>query len=682
MATMGDRRARDRSVGALIGLVAATLTITGALTAQAQSPKPMPPVANDCFAIGSGQGDGYLRTDGDTYAADATAARAERFWLKPTALSNRFLIQGSDGRLLTAAGHGVSAQSIPGRDAEWTVFASPTEPGVISHAHEFLTTTRGNGMRLASRHADDWRLTRSAGCSPYPEAGPGATGRPFTDTNPDDTVSGFIDAHLHITANLRAGGRVIHGEPFDRFGITEALGHDADDHGADGSLDVTGNLLRDGIPFGTHDTHGWPSFAGWPVNDTNTHQQIYYGWLQRAWMSGLRLVVAQAVEDEPICRIEPVRSHSCSETKTIRLEIDQLRDLEDYVDAQEGGRGRGWLRIVEGPREARRVIERGKLAVVIGVESSDPFGCSEPSDCTRADVDRGLARMRRLGVRSMFVAHWVDNAFAGAALEGGIKGTFINVFNQVETGHYFNTGPCPDPSQGEELDTLGPFEMQILSQFYPATAGIPPMPDYADGRQCNSQGLTGLGAYLIKRMIATGMLIDIDHMSELARERVLRITAARGYPVVSSHTGTGGSWTSAELVRLYRHGGIATATPAQAPELAQRLLSFRPYRDRRRYYGVGLGTDTGGFSSLPGPAGDAAAPLDYPFRSYDGAVEFTRQRTGERVFDLNSDGVAHYGLFADLIAQMQRGPDGPAAMRTLFRSAESYLQMWELAERR
>ena len=163
------------------------------------------------------------------------------------------------------------------------------------------------------------------------------------------------------------------------------------------ALDVTGNLLRDGIPFGTHDTHGWPSFAGWPVNDTNTHQQIYYGWLQRAWMSGLRLVVAQTVEDEPICRIEPVRSHSCSETKTIRLEIDQLRDLEDYVDAQEGGRGRGWLRIVEGPREARRVIERGKLAVVIGVESSDPFGCSEPSDCTRADVDRGLARMRRLG---------------------------------------------------------------------------------------------------------------------------------------------------------------------------------------------------------------------------------------------------------------------------------------------
>ena len=35
---------------------------------------------------------------------------------------------------------------------------------------------------------------------------------------------GFVDDHLHITANMRAGGRSSHGEPFDRFGITEALG--------------------------------------------------------------------------------------------------------------------------------------------------------------------------------------------------------------------------------------------------------------------------------------------------------------------------------------------------------------------------------------------------------------------------------------------------------------------------
>ena len=76
---------------------------------------------------------------------------------------------------------------------------------------------------------------------------------------------GYADAHVHVTANLRAGGQTIYGEPYDRFGVTEALGHDADEHGPDGSLDVTGNLLRSGSPAGTHDTHGWPTFAGWPA---------------------------------------------------------------------------------------------------------------------------------------------------------------------------------------------------------------------------------------------------------------------------------------------------------------------------------------------------------------------------------------------------------------------------------
>jgi len=59
------------------------------------------------------------------------------------------------------------------------------------------------------------------------------------------------------------------------------------------------------------------------------------------------------------------------------------------------------------------------------------------------------------------------------------------------------------------------------------------------------------------------------------------------------------------------------------------------------------------FSSLPGPRADASAnPLHYPFRSYDGQVTFTRERTGTRTFDLNTDGVAHYGLIADLIGEI------------------------------
>jgi hypothetical protein len=101
---------------------------------------------------------------------------------------------------------------------------------------------------------------------------------------------------------------------------------------------------------------------------------------------------------------------------------------------------------------------------------------------------------------------------------------------------------------------------------------------------------------------------------------------------------------------------------------------------RRGFFGVGLGTDTNGFSSLPGPPPNAARrPLRYPFRSYDGSVSFTRQRTGTRTFDLNTDGVAQYGLIADLIADMPRTGAGRRALGLLFNSAQAYVEAWQRA---
>jgi len=160
---------------------------------------------------------------------------------------------------------------------------------------------------------------------------------------------------------------------------------------------------------------------------------------------------------------------------------------------------------------------------------------------------------------------------------------------------------------------------------------------------------------------------------------VLRMAAKRRYPLVSSHTGTGGEWTDDQLRELYRFGGIASATLDQAPQLAAKILRFAQFRSKRHYFGVPLGTDTGGFSSLPDPRPDAvSSPVQYKFRSYDGRVVFDRQRSGTRTFDINNDGVAHYGLIPDLIADMQQH-GGAAALRPLFHSAEAYLRTWTLA---
>ncbi len=550
-------------------------------------------------------------------------------FLKATA-PGLFMLQRPDGSLAGADG--------PGPKAEWRISRTPR--GLLS------VRSVASGAPLSG--SGFFRVRRATGCRRFPEAQIGGRGAPAKGS-----LSGWADVHMHITADGRGGGLVISGEPFNRFGITEALGRDADVHGPQGSLDVTGNLLRSGNPVGTHDTGGWPAFGGWPSAGTLTHQQLYWRWLQRAWLSGMRLIVAQTVEDATLCRIEPRRSHDCDETAAIEAQIRQLRELEEYVDAQYGGAGRGWFRIVTGPAEAARVVRAGKLAVLIGIESSDLFGCSQrlgQAACTRADIDASIARYKKLGVRTAFLAHWVDNALSGAALEDGAKGQFISAMQVEQNGTPFRTGPCPSPEQGEEE--------------------VP-----GAGRSCNQQGLNELGVYAVHQLMDAQILIEADHMSEGARVALLDIAEQRRIPIVSSHTNTGGLWTRAELKRLYALGGFATARAAGgAAELPERLLSFAQDQVRGPV-GVALGTDTGGFANLPGPAGGGRR-LTYPFRSFDGKVQFTRQRTGTRTFDLNADGVAHYGLMPDLLALIGEQPRGQEALAVLFRSTASFLDTW------
>ncbi len=655
-------------------------------------------LAGKCFALRSLADGRFVAPRSASYAADARLrSAAAAFYLKAAGLGTYMLYDrraklvsvASGARTVTAASSAgpravFSARAVAGTKAEFTLRSTLD--------HRRLVVRKGVaslGLTRAANAAGRFVFVATGGCRTFPEARVNATvhGRPTVLKH--GRISGFIDDHVHITGNMRAGGDVISGQPYSPYGIPTALGEDAKIHGPDGKLDITGNLLRTGLPFGTHNTHGWPSFKGWPTYNSMDHQQVYYVWLERAWRAGLRMVVAQTADDAPLCRIEPRRmTKTCSETASVEAQIRTLKAMQNYIDAQNGGPGRGWFRLVYSPAQARRVMASGKLAVMIGIESSDLFGCSEfdgKPQCTRADIRRGLANYRRLGVRGMFVAHWVNNAFSGAALEGGTKGTFINILNRFQTGSYFATGRCPHPGQGAEVTTLSPALLGVLATFFPAARSIAndPMPNYPSGLQCNSRGLTSLGRYLIRQMIANHLLIEVDHLSESARDEVLSIAAKAHYPVVSSHNGTGGTWAPSELRRLYKLGGFAAVTPDTAPKLAHKILTMARYdKPRKGFVGVGLGTDTNGFSALPGPRPDAAHhPLRYPFRSYDGSVTFGREHTGTRTFDLNKDGVAQYGLIADLIADMERTKSGRRALPLLFNSAQAYVDMWRRAFR-
>ena len=58
-------------------------------------------------------------------------------------------------------------------------------------------------------------------------------------------------------------------------------------------------------------------------------------------------------------------------------------------------------------------------------------------------------------------------------------------------------------------------------------------------------------------------------------------------------------------------------------------------------------------------------------------MAFDRQRSGTRVYDINHDGVAHYGLYPDWIEDARKvaGSEGETLMQEMGRGAEAYLQI-------
>ena len=66
-------------------------------------------------------------------------------------------------------------------------------------------------------------------------------------------------------------------------------------------------------------------------------------------------------------------------------------------------------------------------------------------------------------------------------------------------------------------------------------------------------------------------------------------------------------------------------------------------------------------------------------------VPLQRSVAGQREFDVNLDGMAHYGMFPDFLqdsANVARAAAAPELIPPMFRSAEMYLQMWERLEKR
>jgi len=64
---------------------------------------------------------------------------------------------------------------------------------------------------------------------------------------------------------------------------------------------------------------------------------------------------------------------------------------------------------------------------------------------------------------------------------------------------------------------------------------------------------------------------------------------------------------------------------------------------------------------------------------YGSNAPLRRYRTGNRDWDFNTDGMAHYGLMPDFLQDLKNIGMSSSNLTPLMRSAEDYLRMWEKA---
>jgi microsomal dipeptidase-like Zn-dependent dipeptidase len=575
---------------------------------------------------------------------------------------------------------------------------NPAQKFTAANGSQQLVTNASKALVLATAatgNTGSFEFEPSGNCALFPEAPTNASGSTFKGKGVDKPVLGFADVHVHISATTFLGG-AHSGSPFHPYGITQALGSCANIHGPNGQRDVVGNFLGD-TPTGQHDTNGWPTFTSWPAAKSLTHEGMYYKWVERAWLSGLRIMVNDLVENEVLCNLQASSlgnaTQNCNEMDSAISQITFMYNLQDYIDAQEGGPGKGWFRIIKTPAEAREVINQGKLAVVLAIEISHLFNCSiydEVAKCDKATIDAQLDRLYNAGVRQMFPIHEFDNAFGG---NGIFNGFVLNLGNKKDTNRFWRTYDCPeveylygagaimqsaDPSGG-----TNPISQALIAQ----TGGQLPIYNTTK-KQCNAFKMTDLGKYAFEKLIEKKIIIEVDHLELSIKEDLLKITEAKvpQYPLVSTHGGHGGI-TMDQAKRILASGGIIYPYKGNGTDFKGIFDTLKKIKADNFFFSVGYGADTNGLGAQAGPRKSGAVPVKYPFTLFQGEgfgsqfagfspIVFDKQKSGQRSFDINGEGMAHYGLVADFVEEV-RIEGGEEAVTALFNSAEGYLQMWE-----
>lgn len=529
-----------------------------------------------------------------------------------------------------------------------------------------------------------------------PTGTPSGTPTP-TPTEPQQQpgVKGFAELHHHMFAEEAFGGGWFHGSAVGELTRCDG-GAPESDHARvrmdlsellklcpnSGGVDLSTNPLLAAF-FGIGGTVG-SEFIGkiegtqgdtglhlgrrevrteWPRWDTIAHQQAWEGWLKQAHAGGLSLVTVSLVSNGFLCKALPYQNlkRPCDEMADVEAQLQMARDFDARTD---------WVEIALSPQHARDIINSGKLAMVLSIETSRLFGTKD----WRTELERFYA----LGVRALQPVHQLDNRFGGAALHNAL----FQAAQFLENCH---------------ID----FDCGVTTNSF--TLGFDVYKDAA-GNCRNTKGLTEEGKALVQAMMAKGMLIDMAHLSEKSVQDTFALAQANAYyplyvshghfrevmnPKLAENEKTTPAWVVKELrqtggmfglrtahdeTRTYTKAGIAnnchgsTRSLAQAYEFGRQGLKVP----------IAFGADFNGFIQQTRPRFGSHGACSATFQAEADEQEHQQRLSGPPRLgtDFDEYGLAHVGLLPDVLKDLKQLGAGTAGLEN---SAESFLRMWARA---
>jgi hypothetical protein len=694
--------------------------------------------AKGCYSLQNVASQGFSAVDGGSgYRGDETnIASAEAFYIQPATLG-KVLFYATDRRLLTTSASAVSGNATPSDDAIWNLAMDESDQTftIVSDASGETLTVDGSGVLVtsASVSGDAAKfkfVPTNTTCAEYPEMPLSVRGETYKGNGVDQPIIGFADLHTHqgMSSEMSyddsvgpSAGGVLYGQVFHRFGVPHALEDCTQTHGQGGVNDAN-NILHS-TPAQGHDVIGWPTFVDWPYNQGLTHQFMYYRWVERAYMAGLRLMVNHGTNIAGLCEFgrhnqtaagDPAaQTYDCDDMSVAVKQVQYLYDIQDYIDAQHGGPGKGWYRIVTSPEHAREVINDGKMAVVPGVEVAQVFECGvtflpgdqEIRQCDQDSINQWLDDLWEMGVRHIYPYHDIDSSLGGAGIFGQ---DLLNLLNFYDTGEFWETTDCNLPENqhpqvrepGGPLATTFPSNDPVTSFVLGATNGTLPIYPQRDNH-CNARDVTDLGRTALQAIMDKRMVIDIDHAAYHSKYIMLEIAEQQTppYPMVSTHDAHGGL-TRDQIARMFASGGVVYPYKGDGTKHHNALQNVKIWREdaaalpgsvvNESPLALGYGADANGFGGHPGPRGTASErPIQYPINLFQGqgwpehlrnlapvVLDLHTVEESGKFWHIDEVGMAHYGLVADFVEEV-RLESGEEGLTALYNSAEAYVQMWE-----